>query len=56
MGVTFLWHTSLAKTIKQYDFFDYAVNEALFLSEKEEAILATLFKIFSRNITQTLIN
>ena len=32
----FLWNTSLAKTIKRYDFWDYSVNEALFLSEKEE--------------------
>ncbi|WP_336703426.1 AraC family transcriptional regulator [Chryseobacterium indologenes] len=32
----FLWHTSLAKIINQYDFFDYSVNEALFLSKKEE--------------------
>jgi AraC-like DNA-binding protein len=32
----FLWHTTLAKTIKRYDFFDYSVNEALFLSEREE--------------------
>lgn len=35
----FLWNTSLAKKIKQYDFFDYSVNEALFLSEKEEKTL-----------------
>ena len=35
----FLWNTSLAKSIKKYEFFDYAVNEALFLSEKEEKIL-----------------
>lgn len=35
----FIWNTSLAKTIKQYEFFDYAVNEALLLSEKEETIL-----------------
>ena len=35
----FLWNTPLAKTIKQYEYFDYAVNEALFLSEKEEATL-----------------
>jgi AraC family transcriptional activator of pobA len=35
----FLWNTSLAKNIKQYDFFDYSVNEALFLSEKEEKTL-----------------
>ncbi len=32
----FLWNTSLAKAIKHSDFFGYAVNEALFLSEKEE--------------------
>ena len=32
----FLWNTSLAGVIKQYDFFDYSVNEALFLSKKEE--------------------
>ncbi|WP_430402245.1 helix-turn-helix domain-containing protein [Fluviicola sp.] len=35
----FLWNTSLAKTIKQYEFFDYSVNEALFLSDKEEKTL-----------------
>lgn len=35
----FLWNTSLAKTIKQYEYFDYAVNEALFLSEKEESTI-----------------
>lgn len=32
----FLWSTSLSKTIKRYEFFEYSVNEALFLSEKEE--------------------
>lgn len=35
----FLWNTPLAKIIKQYDYFDYSVNEALFLSQKEENIL-----------------
>jgi len=35
----FFWHTALAKRIKQYDFFNYSVNEALFLSEKEEATI-----------------
>lgn len=35
----FLWNTPLAKKIRQYEFFDYSVNEALFLSEKEETIL-----------------
>lgn len=40
----FLWNTSLAKTIKQYEFFDYSVNEALFLSDKEEATLTNLIQ------------
>lgn len=35
----FLWGTALAKNIKQYEFFDYSVHEALFLSEKEEATI-----------------
>lgn len=33
----FLWNTSLAAAIKRYEFFDYSVNEALFLSEQEES-------------------
>ncbi len=40
----FLWHTSLAKTIRQYEYFDYSVNEALFLSEKEEATVTGILK------------
>jgi AraC-like DNA-binding protein len=35
----FIWNTSLAKSIGNYDFFDYSVNEALFLSGKEEKTL-----------------
>jgi len=35
----FLWNTTLAQKMKQYDFFYYAANEALFLSEKEETII-----------------
>lgn len=35
----FLWNTSLAKNIRKYQYFDYSVNEALFLSEKEEDII-----------------
>ncbi len=38
----FIWNTPLAKSIKQYDYFGYAVNEALFLSEKEEATVNTV--------------
>lgn len=40
----FLWNTPLAKKIKQYEFFDYAVNEALFLSDKEEAIINAIIQ------------
>ncbi len=35
----FFWSTPLAKLIKQYEYFDYSVNEALFLSEKEETAI-----------------
>jgi len=35
----FLWNTSLAKTIKIYEFFSYSVYEALYLSDKEETML-----------------
>ena len=35
----FFWNTALAKTIGNYDFFSYSINEALFVSSKEEATL-----------------
>jgi AraC-like DNA-binding protein len=38
----FLWNTSLAKKMRQYEFFDYAANEALFLSDKEELTLTQI--------------
>jgi len=38
----FIWNTTLAKSIRQYEFFGYAVNEALFLSEKEEVIVTDI--------------
>ena len=40
----FFWNTSLAKNIKRFDFFEYAVNEALFLSDKEEETLNDIVK------------
>lgn len=46
----FLWNTSLAGKIKSYDFFDYAANEALFLSEKEEGVINVIIE----NIRQEL--
>lgn len=42
----FFWKTTLAQNIRKYDFFDYSVHEALFLSDKEEATL----KIIIENI------
>jgi AraC family transcriptional activator of pobA len=38
----FLWNTPLAKIIKQYEFFNYSVFEALYLSDKEETMLGTI--------------
>jgi AraC-like DNA-binding protein len=38
----FLANTMLAKKIKQYGYFGYSANEALFLSEREEQILEGL--------------
>lgn len=40
----FLWNTPLAKTIKQYEYFSYSVNEALYLSDKEETMITGIAK------------
>lgn len=40
----FLWNTSLAIKIGEYEYFDYSSNEALFLSDKEETIVNGLVK------------
>lgn len=44
----FFWNTPFAKTIKQYEFFDYSVNEALFLSAKEEKTIINLAQNIQR--------
>jgi len=44
----FLLQHSLANTIHQYSFFDYAVNEALHLSAEEEADLVSLLDRIDR--------
>ncbi|SFW67745.1 helix-turn-helix domain-containing protein [Chitinophaga sancti] len=46
----FLWNTPLAKKMRQYAFFDYAVNEALFLSDKEENTLMQLVNNIEQEI------
>lgn len=43
-----LWNSSLAKAIKQYEFFNYSVNEALFLSEKEDITLAGIVQLIKQ--------
>ena len=40
----FLWNTSLAKSIRQYDFWDYSIREALFLSAKEETTINNIIE------------
>lgn len=40
----FFWNTPLAKTIKHYDFFEYSVNEALWLSGKEEETINNIIQ------------
>lgn len=40
----FLWNTTLAHIIRQYEYFDYSVSEALFLSEKEENTITEMIK------------
>jgi len=50
----FLWNTPLAKSIRQREYFDYSVNEALFLSKKEEdiitGIIQTIHQEYQNNI------
>ncbi|GAB2785310.1 helix-turn-helix domain-containing protein [Rhabdobacter roseus] len=50
----FIWNTTLAKNIKQYDFFGYAVNEALFLSDREEAIIVEIMQNIQREYHSTI--
>lgn len=42
--------TSLAKTIRQYTYFSYAVNESLHLSERERDVLMGCFRIISSEL------
>lgn len=44
----FLWNTPLEKNIKFYDFFDYSVNEALFLSDAEQKIMLDILELIKQ--------
>ncbi len=50
----FLWNSALARQIKNYDFFGYSINEALFLSEKEEQMIASLLSNIQREYQSTI--
>lgn len=44
----FIWNTPLAKNMRNYEYFDYAINEALFVSKKEEDILMGIIENIRR--------
>lgn len=44
----FLWHTPLAASIRHYDFWDYSLQEALFLSAREEATILGLIQAINQ--------
>jgi AraC-like DNA-binding protein len=46
--------TTLGKTIKDYNFFSYEVNEALHLSKKERQTIVDLFKKIAEEIEQNI--
>jgi len=50
----FLWNMPLAKTIKQYQYFDYSVNEALLLSEKEETAIIGIMQSIQQEYNSTI--
>ncbi|MEL1244525.1 helix-turn-helix transcriptional regulator [Flavobacterium sp. DGU11] len=50
----FLWNTPLSKAIKQYDFFGYSVNEALFLSDKEKTIITNIAENIDREYNSNI--
>ncbi|MES2826933.1 MAG: AraC family transcriptional regulator [Bacteroidota bacterium] len=52
----FLWRTSLAKNIKSYAYFNYATNEALFLSEREETIVLNIVQNIQRECENNMDN
>ncbi|RZK99009.1 MAG: AraC family transcriptional regulator, partial [Hymenobacter sp.] len=50
----FLWNTSLANTIQQYDFWDYSLKENLFLSAKEEVSILSLVLAIEQEYLSTI--
>ena len=52
----FLWNTSLSKKIKQYEYFNYSVNEALHLSNKEELMLTGIIENIANEYNTSIDN
>lgn len=50
----FMWNTPLATTIRQHDFWDYSLNEALFLSAKEETTILHIIEAIRQEYTSTI--
>lgn len=50
----FLLGYPLAKKIKQYGFFSYSANEALYLSDKEKATIISIFKIIEEELNSRI--
>lgn len=52
----FIWKTALSAQIKKYEFFGYAINEALFVSKREEltmmGIIENVQQEYNANIDQ----
>ena len=49
----FLWHTTLARKIRSYDFFYYDFNEALFLSDEEQVTINAIVANISCEFQKT---
>jgi AraC-like DNA-binding protein len=50
----FIWNTPLAKTMEQYDFWDYSLKEALFLSAKEEATITYIILAIQQEVEASI--
>lgn len=50
----FLLNYPLAKTIKQYGFFSYAINEALHLSDQEKSTIISIFKLIEEELNNRI--
>ena len=50
----FLLNYPLAKKIKQYNYFSYATNEALHLSDKENEVIISIFRIIEDELNSRI--